>query len=126
MPENPADKLFMMPHKLEKEAHPMVKIGTASRQAMKVLVDEMYDGMDSKLREFGYEAFSVKKLISEGKKLSSDYSVIKYADENSMVVVTEDVEIGKACKENSIPCVLLDSETLFKIVLEELGNLRRS
>ncbi|HJU13934.1 MAG TPA: DUF5615 family PIN-like protein [Candidatus Nitrosotalea sp.] len=91
---------------------------------MKVLVDEMYDGMDVKLKEFGYDAFSVKKLLLEGKKLSSDYSVIRYAEENNMVVVTEDVEIGKACKENGIPCVLLDSETLFRIILEELGNFR--
>lgn len=92
---------------------------------MKVLVDEMYDGMDVKLKEFGYDAFSVKKLIVDGKKLTSDYSVIKYAEENGMVMVTEDVEIGKACKENNIPCVLLDSETLFRIVLEELSQLRR-
>ncbi len=91
---------------------------------MKVLVDEMYDGMDVRLREFGYDAFSVKKLIMEGKKLASDYSVIKYAEENNMVMVTEDIEIGKACKENSIPCILLDTETLFKIILEELGNLK--
>lgn len=91
---------------------------------MKVLVDEMYDGMDVKLKEFGYDAFSVKKLIMEGKKLTSDYSVIKYAEENSMVMVTEDIEVGKACKENNIPCVLLDTETLFKIILEELGNFK--
>ncbi len=91
---------------------------------MKVLVDEMYDGMDMRLKEFGYDAFSVKKLIMEGKKLSSDYSVIKYAEENGMIVITEDVEIGKACKENNIPCVLLDTESLFKIILEELGNFK--
>ncbi|SMH70580.1 conserved protein of unknown function [Candidatus Nitrosotalea okcheonensis] len=89
---------------------------------MKVLVDEMYDGFDARLKEFGYEAFSVKKLIAEGKKLSSDYSVIKYAHENGMIVVTEDVEIGNACKENDIRCVLLDSETIFQIILEELSK----
>ena len=91
---------------------------------MKVLVDEMYDGVDAKLKEFGYSAFSVKKLIAEGKKLSSDYSVIKYAAENGMIVVTEDVEIGKACKENDIQCVLLDNETIFKIILEELSKYK--
>ncbi|MDE1861698.1 MAG: DUF5615 family PIN-like protein [Thaumarchaeota archaeon] len=91
---------------------------------MKVLVDEMYDGMDARLRDFGYEAFSVKKLIQDGKKLTSDYSVIRFAEENGMVVVTEDVEMGKACRENNIPCVLLDTEALFKIMLEELGNFR--
>lgn len=91
---------------------------------MKVLVDEMYDGFDTRLREFGYDAFSVKKLKDEGKKLSSDYSVIKYADENGMIVITEDVEIGNACKENDIRCVLLDRETLLQIMLEELSKYK--
>ena len=93
---------------------------------MKVLVDEMYDGIDTKLKEFGYQAFSVKKLISEGKKLTSDYSVIRYAEENRMIMVTEDTEVGKACKENDIPCVLLDNETIFKIILEELSKYKDS
>jgi rRNA-processing protein FCF1 len=91
---------------------------------MKVLVDEMYDGIDVKLKEFGYQAYSVKKLIAEGKKLTSDYSMIKYAEENGMVVVTEDTEVGKACKENNIPCVLLDKETIFRIILEDLNHLK--
>jgi hypothetical protein len=34
------------------------------------------------------------------------------------------VEIGKACKENDIPCVLLDNETIFKIILEELSKYK--
>ena len=84
----------------------------------------MYDGIDAKLKEFGYEAYSVKKLITEGKKLTSDYSVIRYAEENGMVLVTEDTEVGKACKENNIRCVLLDNETIFKIILEELKNIK--
>lgn len=91
---------------------------------MKVLVDEMYDGVDARLKEFGYQAFSVKKLIAEGKKLTSDYSVIRYAEENGMVVVTEDTEVGKACKENNIPCVILDNETIFRIILEELSKYK--
>ena len=93
---------------------------------MKVLVDEMYDGIDTKLKEFGYQAFSVKKLILEGKKLTSDYSVIRYAEENSMVVVTEDTEVGKACKENNIPCVILDSEAIFRVILEELSKYKEA
>ncbi|MGI0087533.1 MAG: DUF5615 family PIN-like protein [Nitrosotalea sp.] len=91
---------------------------------MKVLVDAMYDGIDTKLKEFGYDALSVKKLVAEGKKLASDYSMIKYAAENGMVMVTEDTEVGKACKENNIPCVLLDNETIFKIILEELSHFK--
>ena len=89
---------------------------------MKVLVDEMDDGMDERLRELGYEAYSVKKLRIEGKKLHSDYSVINYAKENKMVLITRDTESGIACKENNIPYVLLDSDEIFKIVVEKLRN----
>ncbi|TLX79281.1 MAG: hypothetical protein E6L00_08295 [Thaumarchaeota archaeon] len=91
---------------------------------MKVLLDEMYDGIDIKLKEMGYEAYSVKKLIAEGNKLQSDYSVIKYAEENGMVIVTEDTEIGKACKENKIPYVLLDNDAVLKFILQELNTLK--
>ena len=91
---------------------------------MKILVDAMYDGVDTKLKEFGYDAYSVKKLIAEGKKLSSDYSMIKYAEENHMIMVTEDTEVGKACKENNIRCILLDHETIFRIILEELTKYK--
>ncbi len=87
---------------------------------MKVLVDEMDDGMDDRLKELGYEAYSVKKLRTAGKKLHADYSVINYAKENNMVLVTRDTENGIACKENSIPCILLDNNEIFKIVVEKL------
>ena len=87
---------------------------------MKVLVDEMDDGMDDRLKELGYEAYSVKKLRTGGKKLHADYSVINYAKENNMVLVTRDTENGIACKENSIPCILLDNNEIFKIVVEKL------
>ncbi len=91
---------------------------------MKVLVDGMYDGIDIKLKEFGYEAYSVKKLVAEGKKLQSDYSIIKYAEEHDMVVVTEDTEVGNGCKENEIPYVLIDHDKVLKLILEELNALK--
>ena len=87
---------------------------------MKILVDEMDDGWDDKLRGLGYEAYSVKKLLNEGKKLRTDYSIINYAKENGMVLITRDTESGQACAENDLPCVLLDNNEIFKIVLEKL------
>ncbi len=86
----------------------------------KILVDEMDDGMDEKLKEIGYDAYSVKKLRSEGKKLHADYSVINYARENDMILVTRDTESGIACQENNLPCILLDNDEIFKIVVEKL------
>ena len=86
----------------------------------KILVDEMDDGMDEKLNSMGYEAYSVKKLLTAGKKLRTDYSIINYAKENDMILVTRDTESGQACKENNLPCILLDNDEIFKIVAEKL------
>lgn len=90
----------------------------------KVLVDEMDDGWDEKLRQLGFDAFSVKKLRSEGKKLRTDYSVINYARENDMILVTRDTESGQACEENDLPYILLDNEEIFRIVLEKLNQFQ--
>lgn len=87
---------------------------------LKILIDEMDDGMDEKLQNIGYDAHSVKKLRADGLKLHTDYSVINYAKKNDMILVTRDTESGQACDENNIPYVLLDSDEIFKIVLEKL------
>ena len=82
----------------------------------------MDDGMDEKLNQMGYNAYSIKKLRAEGKKLHTDYSIINYAKENQMILVTRDTENGQACQENNLPCILLDSDEIFKIVIEKLNN----
>ena len=78
------------------------------------------DGMDERLIQLGYDAYSVKKLRTEGKKLHTDYSVINYAKENDMILITRDTESGQACEENDLPCILLDNNEIFKIVTEKL------
>jgi len=55
------------------------------KNPLKILVDEMDDGMDEKLKEIGFDAYSVKKLRADGLKLHADYSLIKYAMENNMI-----------------------------------------
>ena len=88
----------------------------------KILVDEMDDGMDEKLNSLGFEAYSIKKLRAEGKKLHTDYSVINYAKEHNMILITRDTENGQACEENNLHCILLDSDEIFKIVISKLNN----
>ena len=83
----------------------------------------MDDGWDEKLKSLGYEAYSVKKLLTEGKKLRTDYSVINYAKENDMILITRDTESGQACVENNLPCILLDNDEIFKIVIEKLKRI---
>ena len=89
---------------------------------MKILIDEMDDGMDERLIHLGYYSYSVKKLRTEGEKLHTDYSVINYAKENDMILITRDTESGQACEENNLPCILLDNDAIFKIVTEKLKN----
>ena len=89
----------------------------------KILIDEMDDGMDDKLKSIGFDAYSVKKLRADGIKLHTDYSILNYAKENDMILVTRDTESGQACEENNIPCILLDNDEIFKIVLEKLKHL---
>jgi predicted nuclease of predicted toxin-antitoxin system len=91
--------------------------------SIKILIDEMDDGWDDKLRKLGYDAYSVKKLRMEGHKLQTDYSVINYAKENRMILVTRDTESGQACQENNLPFVLIDNDEIFKIVLEKLKQI---
>ncbi len=87
---------------------------------MKILVDENLDGMDERLKEQGYDAYSVRKLRMEGKKLASDPAVIRYAQENNMIIVTKDTEYRVASEELDFPLILLDDEELFKIIVEKL------
>ena len=90
------------------------------KKPLKILVDEMDDGMDEKLAKIGFEAYSVKKLRTEGLNLHTDFSVISYAKKNKMILVTRDTESGEACDENDIPYILLDADEIFKIVLDNL------
>jgi len=92
------------------------------KKPLKILVDEMDDGMDEKLAKIGFEAYSVKKLRAEGLKLHGDRSVINYAEDNNMILVTRDKEYRISCEEGGIPCILIDNEEIFKIVLEKLKH----
>lgn len=92
---------------------------------MKILVDEMYEGFVKDLKNAGYEVESVKQLINENKPMTSDYSVLKYAKENDMILITADVENHKGCKENGINYIPINKETVLKSMLEGLKNFNK-
>lgn len=87
---------------------------------MKILVDENLDGMDIRLKELGYDAYSVRKLQNSGIKLGSDYSIINYARANDMIIVTKDTEFRKASEENDFPLILLDDQEILKVIVDKL------
>lgn len=91
---------------------------------LKILVDENLDGMDERLKQIGYDAYSVRKLQIKGVKLGSDYSIINYARENNMIIVTKDTEFRKASEENDFPLILLDDEEILKVIVEKLKQFQ--
>lgn len=93
---------------------------------LKILVDEMLDGTDEKLRNQGYEAYSVKKLRDKGEKLQSDYSILKYSEVNHMILVTEDDENIDGCTENGIKVVKHGQNDTFEDLMSELNKLAQN
>ncbi|MDE1862836.1 MAG: hypothetical protein KGI33_07985 [Thaumarchaeota archaeon] len=80
----------------------------------------MYDGKDIELSKRGYDAYSVKKLRLDGEPLQYDYSVLKFVEENKMILVTEDGENYGGCKENNLPCIKLGQNPSIDEIVKEL------
>ncbi|RNJ79243.1 MAG: hypothetical protein D9C04_05355 [Nitrosopumilus sp. B06] len=72
-----------------------------------LLFDEMYEGKSEEFRQRGYQAISVRELRDMGLQIKHDFSIIKYADENKMILLTRDKESYGGCMENQITCVEL-------------------
>ena len=89
-----------------------------------VLFDEMYDGKDIELGQRGYDAYSVKKLRLTGEPLQYDYSVLKYAEENKMILITEDPENYGGCQENNLPCIKLGQNPSIEEIVKALESLK--
>lgn len=89
----------------------------------RLLLDEMYDGKDIELGKRGYDAESIKKLRLTGEPLHYDYSVIKYAEENKMIIITEDPEIHGGCQENNLPCIKLGQNPTIDEIIKAIESL---
>lgn len=89
----------------------------------KLLLDEMYDGYEEDLERYGYESQSVKKLKADGSLLATDFSVLTFAKENNMILVTGDSQNGKACQENNIACIFIDKEAIVGIMVDKIKTL---
>jgi uncharacterized protein with PIN domain len=92
---------------------------------MKVLIDEMLDGLDLKLRAIGYETYSVRKLQDKGEKIHSDYSILKKAECEHMILITEDDDNVKGCQENDIACIRFGQNGDLTKLLEQLKALQQ-
>lgn len=91
---------------------------------LQVLFDEMYDGKDIELQKQGYDAYSVKKIRLTGEPLRYDHSVLKYVEENKMILITADPENYGGCIENNMPCIKLGQNPSIDEIIKELESLK--
>ena len=90
-----------------------------------VLFDEMYEGKEEELIKLGYEAYSVRKLREQKNlKLQYDYSIIKYAEINRMILITEEVDNKNGCDENDIPCIRLGQNPSADEIVQQLEKYK--
>ncbi len=90
-----------------------------------ILFDEMYEGKDEELVLRGYVAYSVRKLREQKNlKLQYDYSIIKYAELNKMILITEEIDNKNGCDENGIPCIRLGQNPSIDEIFQELQKYK--
>ena len=90
-----------------------------------ILFDEMYEGLEKRLIEQGYEAYSVRKLREDKNlKLQYDYSIIKYVEQNKMILITEEIDNKNGCDENDIPCIRLGQNPSAKEMIKQLEKYK--
>jgi len=90
-----------------------------------ILFDEMYEGLEERLIARGYEAYSVRKLREQKNlKLQYDYSIIKYVEQNKMILITEEIDNKNGCDENDIPCIMLGQNPSAEEMIQELEKYK--
>ena len=89
-------------------------------------MDEMCDVWHDRLLLRKHDVSSVARLRRQDCDLPNDPAVIAYARDNDMVLVTKDNRCGKDCEAAGVPCILLDDEEIFRMLLtkklEEMDN----
>ena len=90
---------------------------------MKILLDEMCDGWCDRLLLREHDVSSVARLRRQDCNLLNDSAVIAYARDNGMVLVTKDNKCGRDCESAGVPCILLDDDEVFRVLLTKLEGL---
>ncbi len=88
---------------------------------MRVLLDEMYSGLKPFLRLLGWE---VRTVEEEGLRGAEDERVVEQAGRRGLVLVTQEQRVWELAKLRGVPCVLVGSGDIARIVDEKLRELQ--
>jgi predicted nuclease of predicted toxin-antitoxin system len=84
---------------------------------MKILLDEMYTGMNDYLKALGWELETVNTTGLQG---ASDTTVMEYAKDNDLLVVTQDEKFADIAELKGVQCVLVSRKMVAKMIDSEL------
>jgi predicted nuclease of predicted toxin-antitoxin system len=84
---------------------------------MKILLDEMYTGMKDYLKALGWDIETVNTTGLQG---ASDDTVMNFARDNNLIVVTQDEKFADIAELKGIECVLISRKMVAKLMDSEL------
>jgi len=93
---------------------------------MKILLDEMYTGLKEYLQTLGWDILTVQDVKLTG---ASDKKIAEYAENNDLLLVTQDEKHADLARLRGVPCVLISKIMLTKMIDSELRknpSLKRS
>ena len=84
---------------------------------MKILLDEMYTGLKEYLQTLGWNVLTVQDVNLTGVE---DKKIVEYAEENGLLLVTQDEKHADLASLREVPCVLISKIMLTKMIDTEL------
>jgi len=84
---------------------------------LKILLDEMYTGLKEYLQTLGWNVLTVQDVNLTGVE---DKKIVEYAEENGLLLVTQDEKHADLASLRGVPCVLISKIMLTKMIDTEL------
>lgn len=93
---------------------------------MKLLLDEMYAGLKEYFETLGWEVLTAQ---GAGLKGASDKSIVDYARENALLLITQDQKPADLAELTGVKCVLISNAMIAKIadakIREKYPNMKK-
>lgn len=99
----------------------MVTEASSEARGVRLLLDEMYTGLREYLEVLGWEVVTVRDVGLEG---AEDREVVEYAEENGLLLVTQDQKPAELAELKGIPCVLISKKAIAKTIDGEIRRKR--
>ncbi|HYA78617.1 MAG TPA: DUF5615 family PIN-like protein [Verrucomicrobiae bacterium] len=87
---------------------------------MKILLDEMYAGLNEYFETLGYEVLTAQEA---GLKSAKDRAIVEYAGKNDLILVTQDQKPAELAELMGVKCVFISNAMIAKLVDEKIKQL---